>query len=307
MSRIHEALLKAQRERGAIEGAPAEEAPPLEPVAAADLIEADAPAAPAVEDPSVHETAIAPPKTTPEVVAAAAAAEWTPDRSRLVFFKDDTAANIGVEEFRAVRSRLYRERAQRNLKSVLVTSAAPGEGKSFVSANLAVALSRQPGSRILLVDADLRRSSLHEFFGYDVAPGLSDYLQGHVPLNSAIRQTPEPELCVITAGTRSEKATEMLQSRRMKEFLQVVTGQYEWVVLDSPPATLVSDSSVLSELVDGLLFVIAPGTPIDMAQKLRREFAHKPVLGVVLNRLNSVPKYDQYYRGSKAEKKKSKA
>jgi capsular exopolysaccharide synthesis family protein len=211
----------------------------------------------------------------------------------------------GLEEFRMLRSRLLRERTQRYLKTILVSGATPGEGKTFVTANLALAMSRNPGSRVLVVDADLRRSSLHTVFGMEPVPGLSGYLGGKMEPEAIVRQTPDPQLCVVTSGKYSDTPTELLHSRRMQAFIESMSQAFDWIFIDSPPAAAVADSVVLSEICDGVVLVIAPGTPIAAAQKCRKEMGQK-ILGVVLNRVeDSSTDYGYYEYKEKAGKKRA--
>jgi capsular exopolysaccharide synthesis family protein len=217
---------------------------------------------------------------------------WKPDEGRLVFLKPQS---VGIEEFRVLRSKLFRERSNRHLKTVLITGASPGEGKTFVAANLALSISRHRGGRVLLIDGDLRRSSMHTLLGIELSPGLSDYLSGDVQVSEIVRQTPEPGLCVVTAGKYGQTPTELLHSRRMQQFMEAMTHRFEWIIVDSPPATVVSDSSVLAEVCDGVILVLAPGTAIEAALKARKQFNHKPILGVVFNRADNILQYGDYY------------
>src|ERR1700745_3483868 len=187
MSRIHEALKRAEQERAASQGGRVEHTPAVD-TPSADL----APAMPETANPGVAATAVATapatktaqgmpsfsnPYTFDTLLARCTQAEWNPDPKTMLFFNREENAR-GAEQFRTLRSRLYQMREKISLKKILVTSALPKEGKSFVSANLAQVLVKQHGRRVLLIDADLRGGRLHSVLGTSSAPGLSEYLLG---------------------------------------------------------------------------------------------------------------------------------
>src|SRR6185369_15839753 len=169
MSRIHEALKKAEQER--MENPSTIVAPPIEEMPVAPVIAERVPAVAAA--PAVARA----PKVVPEalegdgqwthanLLVQCAKPEWKPDQDSILFLDNESHHEVGMEEFRTLRSRLYRIREHRPLKTILVGSALPAEGKSFVSANLAQILSRQHGRRALLIDGDLRAPRLHKYFG----------------------------------------------------------------------------------------------------------------------------------------------
>jgi len=287
MSRIHEALLKAQKQQGIENDRFDLENHPL-----AGPEPADGSSRENVEQLSTASPTSFAGETVSENAQLFRECSWEPDKTHLVFMK--TGLSIGVEEFRTLRSKLLRERSQRYLKTILITGANPGEGKTFVAANLAVAMSRHSGSRVLVIDADLRRSSLHSVYGMERTPGLEDYLSGAIDSVSIVKQTPEPQLCVVTSGRESAIPTELLHSRRMQQFIEQMSRSFSWIFIDSPPAAGISDSAVLSEISDGVIMVIAPGTPIHVAQKARKQIGQK-LLGVALNRTDDQSTYYKYY------------
>ena len=182
MSRIHEALKKAEEERAASRGGPAQPSyatPASEPVTMED--ESPVAVAAGTPEPGVPLTSAMPSFASPfsldAMLARCPQLQWKPDEKTMLFFNGDDNAR-GTEEFRTLRSRLYHTREKMALKKILVTSALPKEGKSFTSANLAQVLVRQHGRRVLLIDADLRGPRLHTMLGTTASPGLSDYLQG---------------------------------------------------------------------------------------------------------------------------------
>jgi protein-tyrosine kinase len=221
--------------------------------------------------------------------------KWTLNPSTSVFGGSDSK-KIGAEPFRTLRSRLSQIADTHVLKRVVITSSVPAEGKTFVAANLAQSIVRQPDRRVLLIDADLRASRLHVALGAPCTPGLTDYLRGEVDEYAIIQSGPEENLCFIPGGSEVSNPSELLVSERMRHLLDVVTPMFDFVILDSPPATPVHDPSLLADLCDGVLFVVRAGvTDFDVAEKAVAEFREKNLLGVVLNGAERETAYGQYY------------
>jgi len=301
MSRIHEALKKAEQERAASQGGPAQpsyaataEEPPMAP--------ADVP--PAAVSAAVH-TASAPLTSAMPSFASSFSLDallarcpqlrWNPDPKTMLFFNGDDNAR-GTEEFRTLRSRLYHTREKMALKKILVTSALPKEGKSFTSANLAQVLVRQHGRRVLLIDADLRGPRLHDMLGTAASPGLSDYLQGGNDEFSIVQRGPMENLFFVPSGAQISDPAELVANGRLKLFLQRVEALFDWIIIDSPPAVPVSDAGLLAKACDGVLIVVrSNSTPVDMARRARHEFPDQALVGVVLNGMDSDATYSRYY------------
>jgi len=221
--------------------------------------------------------------------------KWTLNPSMSVFGGSDSK-KIGAEPFRTLRSRLSQIAGTRMLKRILITSSVPAEGKTFVTANLAQSIIRQPDRRVLLIDADLRASRLHVALGAPSTPGLTDYLRGEVDEYAIIQSGPDENLCFIPGGNQVSNPSELLPNDRMRHLLDVVTPMFDFVILDSPPATPVHDPSVLADLCDGVLFVVRAGvTDFEVAEKAVAEFREKNLLGVVLNGAKRESAYGQYY------------
>jgi len=293
MSRIHEALLKAEQERAAMSSQDASglagSASGLEVRAAEDVM-----TAPAV-DPRGPNTA-AGELTYNSLAAGCAQLPWKPDPQRMLFFDATRQYGAGMEEFRTLRSRLYQLRRQHPLKVLLVASALPGEGKSFVAANLAQVMAREHGRRVLLVDADLRWSRLHLFLGTPASPGLTEYLRSQTDECSAIQRGAMEGLFFLPGGTPSSTPAELIASPRLKLLLERVSSCFDWIIFDSPAAMPVSDAAEISELCDGVLMVVqSGGTPVAMVQKAREGFRRRPLLGVVLNRIAPRDLHSGYY------------
>jgi capsular exopolysaccharide synthesis family protein len=304
MSRIHDALKRAEQERAANQGGAVQANLATTPVAEPPVFtetpaEAEASAAMA----RTGMPAFGGPLNTDTLLARCAQLEWKPDPTTMLFLNGDDGAR-GTEEFRTLRSRLYHLREKMPLKKLLITSALPKEGKSFTSANLAQVMVRQHGRRALLIDADLRAPRLHTMLGTTSDPGLSDYLLGKNDEFSIMQRGPLENLFFIPSGTGATDPAELVGNGRLKLLLQRVEPLFDWIIIDSPPAIPVSDASVLAKACDGVLMVVrSNSTPSDLARKARQEFPDRALVGVVLNgtREDALP-YARYYYESYQKK-----
>jgi protein-tyrosine kinase len=192
----------------------------------------------------------------------------------------------GAEEFRSLRSRLYRARKQQNLKSVLVTSAVAKEGRSFVALNLAQVLALQPGCRVLLIDGDLRTPRLHTAFGTSANPGLSEYLLQQAEEFAIMQRGSTGGLFLIPAGRSVSGQTELIASGRLHSLIEQVESFFDWIIVDSPPAIALTDAALLANSCDGVILVVrSHSTPFDVVQQARARFHDESLVGVVLNRI----------------------
>ncbi len=302
MSRIHEALKKAEKERAA--GSTPET---VSPVVAPDATQKATPVATQTREVSpgtpqdvlvAHPPAAkepAAPITLETLMARCARHRWNSDPRSLVFINSHNHLQ-GAEEFRTLRSRLYQIRDRQPLRTVLIASVLPGEGKTFTTANLAQAIIRQHERRALIIDGDLRRSQLHACFGAPSAPGLTDYLSGEADEFAIIQRGSMENLFLIPGGKPVSNPAELLSNGRVKILLERLAPVFDWILLDSPPAVAVSDASQLADVCDGVLLVVrAASTPFDVALKVREEFREKGLLGVVLNRVEPGDSYLSYY------------
>jgi capsular exopolysaccharide synthesis family protein len=227
---------------------------------------------------------VAPQPVAPSLLDSCRRAHWHEDRSKL-FFLGNKAPSFGAEQLRTLRSRLYQARENRPLKTVLVTSAMPGEGKTFVCANLAYAMARQSERRVLLLDADLRSPSLHTLVGAPPEPGLAAYLRGEATVDRILQRGPRENLFLIPGGKPAPNPAELLEGGKLKNLLALLAPLFDWILLDSPAAAPVSDALHLAGWCDGVLLVVQGGkTPYDLVQGVTRELREKRMLGVVLNR-----------------------
>jgi capsular exopolysaccharide synthesis family protein len=304
MSRIHEALKKAEQERAANQTVSLGERKP-HPVASS-VIEAPPPHANLSEPvlPRLNQPSTVAPDALHGGIefetlwAKCSRKHWAPD-PKVVVFENEDPFFPGAEQFRTLRSRLYRLRESQPLQTILISSAIPAEGKTVVSTNLAYALVRQSGCRVLLMDADLRSPRVHTLLGTSAAPGLADYLQNTANEFEITQRSEETGLCFIAAGNHVTHPSELISSGRMKEFLERVRPMFDWILIDSPPALPVADASVMGGLVDGVLLVVrANSTPAAASQRACKELRDAHIIGVVLNTSEETSEYNSYYSGS---------
>jgi len=297
MSRIHEALKKAEQERAATQGGVAQStvAPALEPPAVLEI--------PVISTPNQGMPGFPGPFNVETLLSRSTQTEWKPDLKTMLFMNGNDSAR-GTEEYRTLRSRLYHLREKMSLKTLLVTSALPKEGKSFTAANLAQVMVRQQGRRALLIDADLRGPRLHLMLGTPQGPGLSEYLAGKCDEFSIIQRGSMENLFFIPAGTSNDNPAELVGNGKLKSLLQHIDSLFDWIVIDSPPAIPVSDASVLAKSCDGVLMVVrSNSTTSDAARRARMEFPDQMLLGVVLNGTGGDAAYYERYYYEAYEKK----
>jgi protein-tyrosine kinase len=303
MSRIHEALKKAEQERAATQGSSLPTSFATTPVAEPPVFDEKAVTLPPAATANPGTSAFASPFSIDTLLARCAQREWKPEAGTMLFMNGDDSAR-GTEEFRTLRSRLYHLREKMTLKKILVTSALPREGKSFTSSNLAQVVVRQHGRRALLIDADLRAPRLHQMLGTTSDPGLSDYLTGKSDEFSIMQRGPLENLFFIPSGTGAADPAELVGNGRLKLLLQRVEPLFDWIIIDSPPAVPVSDASVLAKACDGVLMVVrSNSTPVDLARRARQEFPDEMLIGAVLNGTSedALP-YARYYYDSYQKK-----
>ena len=232
MSRIHEALKKAEQERAAAQ--PVDSSPSL-PSTATEVIPRVREASDDAPSIFKHSTASAPQlgnlKRFEDLCQQCAHPHWHPDLNVNIFSNPALSA-IAAEQFRTLRSRLYQLRGSQQLRTLLIASSVPAEGKTFVTNNLAQAIVRQPDRRCLIIDADLRCSRLHVPLGAPPSPGLTDYLLGDADETAVIQHGHEGNLCFIPGGEEVANPSELLLNGRLKTLLERVTPIFDWVILD---------------------------------------------------------------------------
>ena len=211
-------------------------------------------------------------------------------RSDRPVVSDTTSGDFG-EAIRSLRTSVAFSSEAEGSAVILVTSAQPLEGKTTTACNLAMAMA-YGGAKVLLVDADLRRPSVHNGFGLENRVGLSDVLAGGTPLASAVYRLNSPDnLWVMTAGAPPHNPSELLGSKRMEHLVeQMRTGPFEWVIIDTPPVLAVTDASILAREATGVAFVLGAGmTRRRLAERAIETLAigGPRILGAVLNRVES--------------------
>ncbi len=283
MSRIHDALKRAEEERSVYRGIGIEDevAAPVEmPGPGPTMVNS------AIDTAASHTTSATASSSIPTTLDAALArcprTKWLPDATMLFFGPEEQVH--GTEEFRTLRSRLYQLREKQPLRKILVTSSLPQEGKSFTAANLAQVVACQPGCRTLLIDADLRNPALHLALGTSAAPGLSEYLLRETDEFAIIRRGQMENLFFISSGRPVPGQTEVVANGRLKCLLDRLGPLFDWIIVDSPATMPVSDSGLIAKTCDGVLMVVRSEiTPFDVVRQALRKFPDESVVGVVLN------------------------
>lgn len=221
------------------------------------------------------------------LLAGCAQKSWAPDPARVLFLRHDELSR-GEEELRVLRSRLYRVRDTQPLKSLLIASALPGEGKSFIAANLSQVLALQHDCRVLLIDGDLRNPRLHTTLGTCSTPGLSDYLQREIDELGITQRGESDSLFFIPSGRNVQRPTELIATGRLKTLIDRLEPVFDWIIIDSPAAITVSDASLLANCCDGVLMVVRSNlTPFDIVREARRRFREESLVGVILNGMDT--------------------
>ncbi len=207
-----------------------------------------------------------------------------------------SASPILIEQFRNLAASLNRMQRERTLQSLVVTSPSPGDGKSHVAANLALTLSGSYRRRVLLIDADLRRPTLHALFGVKGAPGLLTTLRGTEDGVLAVVPVSE-SLSLLPAGGVLANPIGELSSGRMARLISMVSSRYDWVIVDTPPAAGLADARIVSETVDGVVLVVRAGvTQFPDLEASAHALGADRVLGIVLNAVEPREiRRDDYY------------
>lgn len=204
------------------------------------------------------------------------------------------------EAFRSIRTNLRFSSIDSPTRSLIVTSPIPGEGKTTVAVNLGVVLA-QSGLRVILIDADLHRPAVHRRFKMNNNFGLTTlFMQSEPDLQAVLKQTPVNGLSIMTSGPLPPNPSELLGSEKMGSILQAVMKAADYVIIDTPPVTVVTDAAVLSKRVDGMVMVVCPGkTPVYGMRQALNDIARigGKVLGVVLNDLHSKGVRYGYHQG----------
>jgi exopolysaccharide/PEP-CTERM locus tyrosine autokinase len=205
------------------------------------------------------------------------------DNKLVSFFEP---GSIVAEQFRKLRTYLLRPGLQNPPKTILVTSAFSGEGKSLIAINLAISIAVELHSYALLVDCDLRNPTLSRWFGLQEAKGLSDYLLEKGELTDLLVKTQVDKLSLLCGGSSQENPVELIGSRRMEYLVDELKSRYHdrYIILDSSPVLATTEPNVLDNMVDGIIFVVRAGeTPRESVQQAIKLLKTEKIIGVVLN------------------------
>jgi protein-tyrosine kinase len=240
------------------------------------------------------------------VTRARSARANTNHRVRLITDTDPRSA--ASEAYRTLRTNIQFAGLDGPCRSILITSATAGEGKTTTAANFGVVLA-QAGSRVCLVDSDLRRPSLHRVFGLDNTRGLTTALVEDLPFAEVARPTRIPNLSLLTSGPLPPNPAELVGSKRMRELLEAAASAFDMVLCDSPPVMAVSDGVALAAQCDGVILAVRVGAVShDVARRAveQIEAVKGKILGVLLNYVNLgrhgyYHYYEAYESGGRAQ------
>ncbi|MCR8632405.1 CpsD/CapB family tyrosine-protein kinase [Paenibacillus radicis (ex Xue et al. 2023)] len=207
------------------------------------------------------------------------------------------------EAYRTLRTNIQFSAIDEELRVLMVTSAGPGEGKSTTITNLAVVYA-QSDKRVVLIDADLRKPTMHHTFNCTNRWGITSVLSGQANLSEVVRTTAIPNLSIITSGPIPPNPSEMLASKRMVATLEELKEQFDIILIDTPPALAVTDAQIVASKCDGVVLVMDSGkVKREMALKAKAnlEYVKARILGVVLNNMDrkNAESYYYYYYGTK--------
>jgi protein-tyrosine kinase len=300
MSRVHDALRKA-----APENPKAVPPTPSRPIQAAvsQVLTAESPAPgsapsgdaqiPAVYNPPV---AAAQPdlEKLEEYIRLAPVVQFTPAPDALLV-DPANPRNAPSEEFRSLRTRLNHLQRSQPLHTLVITSASPGEGKSFTACNLAICQSQLANKRVLLADFDFRRPSIDKIFGVTGVPGITDYLLGKVHVQDIIHHLAGTNLYLIAAGESVPNPLELLNLPECATLLEALRDHFDWVIVDSPPLLFAADGNLLATMADGTILVVRIGeTTYDSVTRAMQSLCENNILGVVVNGANRGELYNKY-------------
>lgn len=202
------------------------------------------------------------------------------------------------EQFRTIRTNIQFSSVDQEYRSIMVTSAGPGEGKSTTAANLAVVFAQQ-GKTVLLVDSDMRKPTVHYTFNFPNTTGLTNVLTRQVSLKEAVKDSGVEKLHILSSGPVPPNPAELLSSRAMEQFFEDAYYEYDLVIFDTPPVLVVTDAQIMANQCQASILVVSSGkTEIDAAKKAKEQLqsAKGKLLGTVLNNKKiSETSYYYYY------------
>jgi len=205
------------------------------------------------------------------------------DQSLVYFFQP---GSLAAEQFRKLRTYLFRHKSSESPKTIMVTSTNSGEGKTLVATNLAIGIARDLHAHALLVDCDLRNPMIGNRFGLENGKGLSDYLTGDGNISEFIMKTEIERLTILPGGKAQDNPTELIGSKKMEALIQELKSRYRdrYVIFDVTPLLATAEPEVLAKLVDEILIVVRAGvTPRETVKQAIASLEKKKILGLVLN------------------------
>lgn len=215
--------------------------------------------------------------------------------SELLFHEDSNS--FIAEQFRLLRSHILKFNKLKPIRTVLVTSTQPNEGKTVTAYNLAVCIAQGINDHVLLVDSDLRKPAIHNLFGMNLNGGLSQYLSGDNALEHFLIKTAIDKLTVLPAGIPTEKPSELIASEKMRQLIQDLKSRYSdrFIIFDSSPIQQTTEPRILAELVEGIILVVSWGqTNRKLAAKCVEDLGRDKILGIVFNKSQEKSRSSQY-------------
>jgi len=212
---------------------------------------------------------------------------------------DEKMSQVSREQYRRLAAILHDAQSTNGLRTIMIASAVPGEGKTLTATNLALTLSESYRTRVLLIDADLRKPTLHQVFGLRAAFGLVEGLEAKEEQKLVLRQVTE-RLSVLPAGRPTSDPMAALTSPRMRRLVEEAKESFDWIILDTPPLILLPDAHLLTDMVDGTILVVrANATAFEHVKRTVDIIGRDRLTGVVLNqadaRAQEAYTYPYYY------------
>ena len=238
-------------------------------------------------------------------VPAREVAEFPPPRQELPARLDPSLVtalapkSIEAEQFRLLKNNILFPEKGNPPRSIMITSPSPDEGKSFVSANLAVSIAQSIDEYVMLMDCDLRGPTVHTLFGFDQVHGLSDHLSAGVPLPPLLKKTFIEKLTLLPGGAVPPNPSELLSSEQMRRLLREVKARYSdrYILIDTPPPQITSETNAIARIVDGIVIVIRQGvTRKKEIRDIVDIYGRKKILGVIKNFATTSPALSYRYK-----------
>lgn len=222
--------------------------------------------------------------------------EFTPaPDSHLLGTSGERPVDGPAEEFRTLRTRMNHMQSLQPIRSVVVTSPSPAEGKSFTAANFALAEAQLADNPTLLADFDFRRPAIHTYFDVDRSPGITDFLLGKATLSQIIKKISGMNLYVMPAGEPVMNPLELLNLAQSRQLLEDLPRLFNWVILDTPPLLFAADANLLATQCHGTVLVVRIGsTTIDSVTRAMQSLCENNVLGILVNCARRSELYSKY-------------